>query len=50
MASHAGTLLIWSAAAENGVAMIDTADFQDGREIEGVRFINPFVHPTPPAP
>ena len=42
--------LIWSAAAENGVAMIYTEDFQDGREIEGVRFVNPFAHLTPPTP
>jgi len=35
--------LIWSAAAENGVAMIYTEDFQDGRVIEGVRFVNPFA-------
>jgi predicted nucleic acid-binding protein len=34
--------LIWSAAAENGVAIIYTEDFQDGRVIEGVRFVNPF--------
>jgi predicted nucleic acid-binding protein len=35
--------LIWAAARENGVALIYTEDFQDGREIEGVRFRNPFV-------
>jgi predicted nucleic acid-binding protein len=34
--------LIWSAAVENGVPTIYTEDFQDGRIIEGVRFINPF--------
>ncbi len=34
--------LIWSAAVENSVAIIYTEDFQDGREIEGVRFVNPF--------
>jgi predicted nucleic acid-binding protein len=42
--------LIWSAAAENGVGMIYTEDFQDGRDIEGVRFINPFLPVTLPSP
>jgi predicted nucleic acid-binding protein len=42
--------LIWSTAAENGVATIYTEDFQDGRDIEGVRFINPFLPGTLPAP
>ena len=27
----------------NGVRVIYAEDFQDGREIEGVRFINPFA-------
>ncbi len=34
--------LIWSAAVENGVGIIYTEDFQDGRELAGVRFVNPF--------
>jgi predicted nucleic acid-binding protein len=34
--------LIWAAAAEHGAAAIYTVDFQDGREIEGIRFVNPF--------
>jgi predicted nucleic acid-binding protein len=34
--------LIWSAPVENNVAVIYTEDFQDGREVEGVRFVNPF--------
>ncbi len=34
--------LIWSAAVENGVAIVYTEDFQDGREVDGVRFVNPF--------
>ena len=38
--------LIWSAAVENGVAIIYSEDFQDGRELEGVRFVNPFVAST----
>ena len=40
--------LIWAAAAENRIGFIYTEDFQDGREIEGVRFVNPFKT-TPPA-
>jgi predicted nucleic acid-binding protein len=35
--------LIWAAAHENGVPIIYSEDFQHGRELEGVRFINPFV-------
>jgi len=35
--------LIWAAARENGVPTIYTEDFQDGRDVEGVRFLNPFA-------
>ena len=28
--------LIWAAAKENGATVINTEDFQDGRDIEGV--------------
>ena len=35
--------LIWAAAAEHRVPTIYTEDFQDGRVIEGVRFVNPFT-------
>ena len=35
--------LIWSAAVEGAVSVIYTEDFQDGREIEAVRFIDPFA-------
>lgn len=35
--------LIWAAARENGVGTIATEEFQHGREIEGVRFVNPFL-------
>jgi predicted nucleic acid-binding protein len=35
--------LIWAAAKENGVSTIYTEDFQDGRDVEGVRFVNPFT-------
>ncbi len=34
--------LIRSAAAENGVAIVYSEDFQEGRDVEGVRFVNPF--------
>ncbi|MGO9599673.1 MAG: PIN domain-containing protein [Isosphaeraceae bacterium] len=34
--------LIWPAAVENAAAIIYTEDFQDGREVDGVRFVNPF--------
>lgn len=40
--------LIWSAAVENGIAMIYTEDFQDGRVVEGVRFVDPFTVTKPP--
>ncbi|HEX8201233.1 MAG TPA: PIN domain-containing protein [Isosphaeraceae bacterium] len=35
--------LIWAAARENGVAVIYTEDFQHGRDVDGVRFLNPFA-------
>ena len=35
--------LIWAAAKENGVEVVYTEDFQHGRDIEGVRIINPFA-------
>ena len=34
--------LIWAVAAENGVSVVYTEDFQHGRVIDGVRFCNPF--------
>lgn len=40
--------LIWAAAAENGVGVVYTEDFQHGREVEGVRFINPFLEAGDP--
>jgi predicted nucleic acid-binding protein len=35
--------LIWTAAAENRIGVIDTEDFQAGRTIDGVLFVNPFL-------
>lgn len=35
--------LIWAAAAENGIGVIYSEDFQAGRSIEGVLFVNPFL-------
>ena len=35
--------LIWAAAVENGIPVIYTEDYQDGREVEGARFVNPFL-------
>lgn len=34
--------LTWAVAAENGVSVIYTEDFQHGRVIDGVRFCDPF--------
>jgi len=39
--------LIWAAAAENQIGTIYTEDFQHGRDIEGVLFVNPFRSPWP---
>ncbi len=35
--------LIWAAAKENGIPLIYTEDFQHGRDVEGVRIVNPFA-------
>jgi predicted nucleic acid-binding protein len=35
--------LIWAAAQENGVPILYTEDFQHGRDVDGVRIVNPFV-------
>ncbi len=35
--------LIWAAAAENDLPVVYTEDFQAGRVVEGVRFVNPFL-------
>ena len=34
--------LIWAAAREAKVGVVLSEDFQHGREIEGVVFVNPF--------
>jgi predicted nucleic acid-binding protein len=34
--------LIWATARDAAVPILYTEDFQHGRELEGVRFINPF--------
>lgn len=40
---------IWAAARTAGATVLLTEDFQDGREIEGVRIVNPFVAEFDPA-
>jgi predicted nucleic acid-binding protein len=35
--------MIWAAAREGGATTLYSEDFQHGREVEGVRFVNPFV-------
>lgn len=34
---------LWATAKVHGVPVILTEDFQDGRVVEGVRFVNPFT-------
>ena len=34
---------IWAAARLNQVPLVFSEDFQDGRVLEGVRFVNPFT-------
>jgi len=34
--------LLWATAHDADVPVVLSEDFQDGREIEGVRFVNPF--------
>jgi predicted nucleic acid-binding protein len=36
--------LIWAAAHHHRLSTIYTEDFQHGREVEGVRFLNPFLN------
>lgn len=39
--------LIWAAARTAGIRVVLSEDFQDGREIEGVTFQNPFPPRSP---
>jgi predicted nucleic acid-binding protein len=41
--------LIWAAAAEDGAELVYSEDFQSGREIDGVRFVDPFSTSVGPA-
>jgi predicted nucleic acid-binding protein len=34
--------LVWAAARKDGVPVLDTEDFQAGRDVEGVGFVNLF--------
>lgn len=35
--------MLWSVARRAGARILLSEDFQDGRELEGVRFVNPFA-------
>jgi predicted nucleic acid-binding protein len=35
--------LVWAAAREHGIGTVYSEDFQHGRDIEGVRYVNPFL-------
>jgi predicted nucleic acid-binding protein len=37
--------LVWASAFENGIHTLLSEDFQTGRELQGVRFVNPFAQP-----
>jgi predicted nucleic acid-binding protein len=39
---HFWDTLIWAAAKTSGASAVLTEDFQDGRTIEGVLFLDPF--------
>lgn len=34
--------VIWATAREAGIVVILSEDFQSGRQVEGIRFVNPF--------
>lgn len=38
--------MLWSVASENYVDTLFSEDFQPGRELKGVTFINPFIEST----
>lgn len=35
--------LVWAVAREHGIPVLYTEDFQHGRDVDGVRFLNPFA-------
>jgi predicted nucleic acid-binding protein len=39
--------MLWATARRAGCRLIVTEDFQDGRELGGVRFVNPFGDALP---
>jgi len=39
--------LLWATAKAAGVSVVLSEDFQDGRELEGVQFRNPFSMEDP---
>jgi predicted nucleic acid-binding protein len=39
--------LLWATAREAGCRWLVSEDFQDGRELGGVRFVDPFAGPLP---
>ena len=41
--------MLWSVARRSGARLILSEDFQDGRVLEGVRFVNPFAQANPRA-
>jgi predicted nucleic acid-binding protein len=40
--------LIWATARDAGVGLVLSEDFQHGRQLDGVRFVNPFLDPSDP--
>jgi predicted nucleic acid-binding protein len=40
--------MLWATARRAGCRLIVTEDFQDGRELRGVWFVNPFGDALPP--
>jgi len=40
--------LIWATARDAGVAVVLSEDLQQGRQLDGVRFVNPFLDPADP--
>lgn len=40
--------LVWASAAQHGIPVIYSEDYQSGRTVGGVRYINPFTDPARP--